>query len=444
MPKKTFRHGDYYAHVRCGKRTVKEGECAAIWDMSGKRKIILGPQRVRLWFSHVRFLDRHVANDHQYLKVQYRDGRVEHHRGPCALFCDPCVHLTMKAHDAFQLGANEALVVYREAPHANGTGAELDCSAPKKGGEVVRTIVKGPAVYIPNATHWVHTFSWHGSVTDGKGSQTGRPGDEKQPHALTFQKLRCMPDQMYFTVKGVRTSDDAQIQIHLMIFYELFDIERMLDATNDPIGDFLNALSADVMSFGAHNTYESMLQRTSTLGDVATYPTVTDRMRETGFRLLKVVYRGYSTNNQLQAMHDQAIAERTRLRLQQDTAAVQQQEQAMQLRCKQERSQQEEQLAESNARHRLSLLTLEADQARVEKDAEHAQQLRHLMESTEAQVKALQLKHDEELRRLQTLKGMDVDLTKVLCTVGDRVPDQHIRIDSATPTALHMEVAKPV
>ena len=61
MPKKTFRHGDYYAHVRCGKRTVKEGECAAIWDMSGKRKIILGPQRVRLWFSHVRFLDRHVA-----------------------------------------------------------------------------------------------------------------------------------------------------------------------------------------------------------------------------------------------------------------------------------------------------------------------------------------------------------------------------------------------
>jgi len=81
--------------------------------------------------------------------------------------------------------------------------------------------VKGPAVYIPEANEWVHTFSWHGSVTNGKGSQTGRPGDEKQPHALTFQKLRCMPDQMYFTVRDVRTSDDAQIQIHLMIFFEV-------------------------------------------------------------------------------------------------------------------------------------------------------------------------------------------------------------------------------
>eukprot|EP00966_Prymnesium_polylepis_P311875 7206373-Prymnesium_polylepis.1 len=61
----------------------------------------------------------------------------------------------------------------------------------------------------------------------------------------------------------------------------------MLNATNDPIGDFLNALSADVMTFGAANTYESMLQRTTTLGDVSTYPTVNDRARDIGFRLLK-------------------------------------------------------------------------------------------------------------------------------------------------------------
>ena len=202
--------------------------------------------------------------------------------------------------DAFKLAANEALVVYRES--MTETEADLHCSSTDgrklaadaagdkgsdRGNQVVRTIVKGPAVYIPEANEWVHTFSWHGSVSNGKGSQTGRPGDVKQPHALTFQKLRCMPDQMYFTVKDVRTSDDAQIQINLMIFFELTHIERMLDATNDPIGDFINALSADVMNFGAANTYESMLQRSATLGDVAAYPTVNDRMRECGFRLLK-------------------------------------------------------------------------------------------------------------------------------------------------------------
>ena len=41
-------------------------------------------------------------------------------------------------------------------------------------------------------------------------------------------------------------------------------------------------------------------------------------------------------------MHDDAIAKRTKLRLQSDTAEVEQAEQAMQLRCKQERSQQEQ------------------------------------------------------------------------------------------------------
>jgi len=451
--KKTFRGGEYYAHVLLGKRTVKEGECAAVWSASGKRNIVPGPQRVRLWYSHVRFLDRHVADHNQYLKVQYRDGRQEHRRGPLAQFFDPCVHQEMKVLDAFKLGANEALVVYRE--EHSGDGLECPTTAAgttstssvkpivsEKGNQVIRTIVKGPAVYIPEANEWVHTFSWHGSVTNGKGSQTGRPGDEKQPHALTFQKLRCMPDQMYFTVRDVRTSDDAQIQIHLMIFFELIDIERMLNATNDPIGDFLNALSADVMTFGAANTYESMLQRTTTLGDVSTYPTVNDRARDIGFRLLKVVYRGYSTSQQLQAMHDEAIAKRTRLRLQQDTAMVEQQERAMSLRCRQERSHQEQEVAEAEARHALTLLSLREEQMRTAKDAEHAQALRHTMEAAETDVKALALKHSEELRKFGSLKEMGVDLTKYLCTVGDRLPDQHIRIDSATPTAVHMEMAK--
>ena len=87
--KKAFRAGEYYAHVLVGKRTVKEGECAAVWLASGKRKIVPGPERIRLWWSHVRFLDRHVADQNQYLKVQYRDGRKEHRRGPLALFFDP-------------------------------------------------------------------------------------------------------------------------------------------------------------------------------------------------------------------------------------------------------------------------------------------------------------------------------------------------------------------
>jgi len=359
----------------------------------------------------------------------------------------------MRAVAAFKLAANEALVVYREQAGADeprctqvsGGGGKSKELTSEKGQAVVRSIVTGPAIYIPEANEWVHTFSWHGSVTNGKGSKTGQPGDMKTPHALEFQTLRCMPDQMYFTVRDVRTSDDAQIQIHLMIFYELVNIEKMLDATNDPIGDFVNALSADVMSFGAANTYESMLQRTSTLGEIAAYPTVNDRMKETGFRLLKVVYRGYSTSDNLQKMHDEAIAKRTRLRLQQDMAAVEQEEQAMQLRCRTERSHQEQELEEGKARHDLQLIKIKAEQVRSEKDADHAQTLRHDMESVETQMKALTMTNDEELRRYQELANLGVDLTKYMCIVGERQPDQHIRIDGANganPPTLHMEVRK--
>lgn len=31
-----FRGGDYHKHVTMGKRTIKEGECCAIWDDTGK------------------------------------------------------------------------------------------------------------------------------------------------------------------------------------------------------------------------------------------------------------------------------------------------------------------------------------------------------------------------------------------------------------------------
>ena len=55
---------------------------------------------------------------------------------------------------------------------------------------VERRVVHGPAVFMPDANEWLHTFSWHGSTTDGKGSKTSTLGDEKRPHALSFQKQR--------------------------------------------------------------------------------------------------------------------------------------------------------------------------------------------------------------------------------------------------------------
>jgi len=465
MVKKTFRDGGYYRHVWFGKRTVKEGECAAVWTPSGQRKVVEGPQRVRLFFSHVRFLDRHVADQSQFLKIQFRDGRKEHVRGPQACFMDPCVHVAISTEDAFKLAANEALVVYREhrsdapvadgepaaaaaaARTANGTVDACDVKASVGvAGSVRRRIVRGPAVFIPAAHEWVHDFSWHGSVNalTGRGSKTGSPGDEKVPHALKFTKLRCMPDQMYVSVKGVRTIDDALVTIHLMLFYELRSIETMLDSTNDPIGDFINATSADVMTFGATNTYESLLSNTAQLSDLAAFPILSGRMAQVGFSLLKIVYRGYSASDTLQSMHDTSIARRTQLKLDADTRAMELEQQARELQCKQDRSRAEQDLEAAERRHKNAMLDLEAEQQRAAKDADHTQALRHEAETARAALETARARNDEALRHDEGLTKLGVDLTQYLCVAGAREPDHHIKLDGSGvgAPALHLEVPR--
>merc|ERR1719487_2186288 len=114
------------------------------------------------------------------------------------------------------------------------------------------------------------------------------------------------------------------------------------------------------MTFGSQNTYESLLQRTGALSELDAFPILQGRMKQTGFQLLKIVYRGYSTSQQLQAMHDEAIAKRTKLKLQADTRQMEQAQQSMELQCKQERAQQEMAVSEAEVRHEMSLLEVKA------------------------------------------------------------------------------------
>ena len=124
-----------------------------------------------------------------------------------------------------------------------------------------------------------------------------------------------MPDQMYCSVKDVRTSDDAQLTVQLLLFYELRDIERMLDTSNDPIGEIVNAASADVMTFGAANTYESFVQNMSRLSEASSFPLLASCMERAGFVLHKVVCRGYKTCDALQAMHKVSESEECHMRM---------------------------------------------------------------------------------------------------------------------------------
>ena len=94
--------------------TTQDGECCMVWSRDGSVKKHVGPKLKRMFFSNIRFCQRHVADQDSYLVVKFRDGRKEHIRGPCFCFEDPVIHQSITLHAAVSLNASEAIVVYRE------------------------------------------------------------------------------------------------------------------------------------------------------------------------------------------------------------------------------------------------------------------------------------------------------------------------------------------
>ena len=78
-----------------------------------------------------------------------------------------------------------------------------------------------------------------------------------------------------------------------MIFFELVDVERMLDTTHDPIGDFVNAATSDVVDFTGKHDFEAFKHNTHRLNELETYKQLTVRASQCGYRINKVVFRGY-------------------------------------------------------------------------------------------------------------------------------------------------------
>jgi hypothetical protein len=120
-------------------------------------------------------------------------------------------------------------------------------------------------------------------------------------------------------VTDVRTADDAVLTVRLMIFFELVDINTMLDATHDPIGDFVNAASSDVVDFVGRHDFDAFKRHTDQLNELPAYRQLTSRASQCGYRINKVVYRGYGAPDRLQQMQDQAIEARTKLQLERET-----------------------------------------------------------------------------------------------------------------------------
>src|SRR5207302_261683 len=199
-------------------------------------------------------------------------------------------------------------------------------------------------------------------------------------------------------------------------------IDRMLETTHDPIGDFVNAATSDVVDFTGRHDFEAFKRNTDKLNELETYRQLCGRAAQCGYRINKVVYRGYGAPERLQQMHDQAIEARTRLQLDRATEQQAQDLENYKLDC---------QIARAGKRRTEQATEVghELEMTRQRQEAELRQ--REAVQISAREQNRLQAELQQEVRRrsdvqqrehLAVLREMGVDLTAFLTqSRADRV-----------------------
>jgi len=343
----------------CSSYTIPEGTQTAVYDKNGKLAVVEGP--ARLWSYQNKFdnLDRFVASEDEYLIMKFRDGKTELRQGPISVYRHPLEHESISIKQSTKLAEQELIVVYK--PREKGQGSAAD---------VKRELVRGPSIYVPSTvSEWTHEFSWTG--TDMSDRDTNSKA-VKRVSGLKFTKLRTNPGKTYIDIENVRTKDNALLTVKTMIFFRYDNIETMLNNTNDPFGDMINAISADIIEWCAPKKFDQFIVETDVLNTLDPYNQLRSTTDKIGMKIDKVVFRGYEAPPSLQKLHDGAIEKRTALALAKERDEEEHRLADFKLKRESERAVQQAQLEMSRCEHDLKLkkITAEAEQKRREQEYE--------------------------------------------------------------------------
>ncbi|KAL8600288.1 hypothetical protein ACOMHN_060906 [Nucella lapillus] len=357
-------------------KTVREGQQAVIFNHRGEGELVVGPKRVFLLRKRFQQLEHHSASGGQYLVVQQKDGAVFHQQGPCEVFLNPLQYAGVRREEGRQLDANHVIVVYQRLPD----------------GCVQRRLVEGPALFVPQASEWLHEFVWHGS--DPKDATRQVPASRR------FTELTIVPDHFYYN----------------------------LDNSHDPIADIINALCADIISFTSKLSYGQFVAATSQLSAMESYPQLVQRMQRVGGRVERVVYRGYHAPPQMQAMQNMAIEARTKLRLDTEMEATRQKLIELRLTAEQARAGLKQRMVEGGQQHQHDLDRLKQDQELGHSQLQHRQTLELRALDSTATLERERAEDDEKRAYLHALTGLQVDLTRYLVKQVQPAPARQIQV----------------
>ena len=306
-----------------------------------------------------------TVNPNEYLEITYIDGKKEFKQGPYSIWENPITIDSIVKKSVFNIDENECVVVYSE-----------------ENGKILRNIIKGPTQYVPKTNEWIHHFSWHGA--DPKNPTN------KIPNALKFVKLRLVPDQLYYDVENVRTRDDAELTIKLMIFFKIENVDKLLEESHDPVADLINAMSSDIIDFVSKYKFEEFKQHIEKLNDLNTYSQIMMRSQAIGYKISKIVFRGYVASKALETMHNSAIEARTKLVLDQEVEFQKQQIKDFQQQKEKERMEEKLNMDQEEIKMKLAIEAMKLEQDLKNKELE-----------VKAELKFENLKRTEERNQLK-------------------------------------------
>merc|ERR1711939_884687 len=345
------------------------------------QKMLMGDQ--------IEFLREYVADAIRYLVIVDKEGNTEHIPGPANVWFDPTKHRSIAVKRVIMLDSNEHIVSYL-----------------RKDGTITRRVIEGPTVHIPASNEWVHEFKWKAksALHDDGG---------------TFNVLKTLPDQFEVTIPRLRSLDNAEVSMNVMVFMQLVDVQKLLNSTHDPVTDLKVSITADLTEFVSKCTLDQLKERTHELNDLKMFRQSTQRADQIGYKVSKVTYRGYGFSREIDNMLKQNLVDETKLKIEKETAVKAQDIEDMKASRKVDRD-----LKWKEAEVTTNKLDLDIERTRADE--------------RRASAKATT---DDETVHLEKLKALGVDLTQYLVAQRQKPADTEVRItsDEKAPV-LHMHV----
>jgi hypothetical protein len=405
-----FRYDGNSKHIVLGGRTVKDGEAMAVWNSSGVHTEIIGPQRVLLCSSTIRFLKRHKAEVHQYLRISHRDGRVEHIRGGFSMYQNPTLHDDITVMDAIRLDSeSQSIVVYidssSESEKIEKFAENLETFPMEKttiASNITRRIVKGPTIFFPEPDERIHKFPWLSSIAD-------------ECEVLNLFNL-ILPTQLQ-----ISTSDGFSYGVELLIGYQVYSIEKIL-SRDDPISEMRKGLLADSLTLGGSVSSQALrdsnekIAITKKLTELDVYPHFKDAAHNCGLNITSLTITGMSVCDALkkQIVESQELTSTLNSDLKRKT----EQRKIRELELEDERKRIE---AQAEMEKRKVILSEKLDEeSHTIKLAAFERQFELETKRVEAEKIHAEIKDKVVLNFLKDIGDMGVDLTKVLTSTGSK------------------------